>query len=230
MNMKRFKKILIREKYRHVAAFFLLLMTLFACVESPEVRKKRMEDTRRLGILYINEGDHTAAVKSLLKAQQYYGEDEILQNALGYAYMSIGKNDIAIEHFKKALKIKPDFSDTKNNLGVAYSNKKEWHTAIKYYKEVTKDFLYPTPYKPLTNIGWAQYKLQNYQESENFYRKALRLNPKYSVTFYGLGKTYLAMERIPEAVDNFKKVMELVPGTPLAFVASKELERIEKKK
>ncbi|HIJ56556.1 MAG TPA: tetratricopeptide repeat protein [Deltaproteobacteria bacterium] len=189
-----------------------------------------MKDTLRLGILYINEGDHTAAVKSLLKAQQYYGEDETLQNALGYAYMNIGKNDLAIEHFNKALKIKPDFSDAMNNLGAAYSNKKEWHIAIKYYKEATKDFLYPTPYKPLTNIGWAHYKLQNYQESENFYRKALKLNPKYSVTYYGLGKTYLAMERIPEAVENFKKVIELVPNTPLAAEASKEIERIEKKR
>jgi len=227
--MERLKKMLIKKEYRRLAVFLLLLISILACVQSPELHKRKMEDARRLGILYINEGNHIAAVKSLLEAQKYYGEDAILQNALGYAYMNIGKHDLAIEHFNKALEIKPDFSDAINNLGVAYSNKNEWHTAIKYYKEVTKDFLYPTQYKPLTNIGWAYYKLQNYQESEKFYRKALKLNPKYTPTLFGLGKTYFAMKRISEAVENFKKVIELVPGTPLAEEASKKLKRIETK-
>jgi len=218
----------MKKKYRRLAVFLLLLVSLFACVESPEVRKKKMEDTQRLGIEYLNRGRYTDALR-----------------------------------YKKAIQIRPNYSEAKNNLGVAYIYKKEWDKAIPYFEETTKDLLYGTPHRPLVNLGSVYYNKKKYTLSEQYYLKALKLRPNYDDALYGLGRTYLAMGKIPEAVsrieaavrissnrpryyfdlaaayvksEDFKKaskayqeVIELVPNTPLAFEASKELEKIEKK-
>ena len=263
-NMERLKKISIKKEYRRLAVFLLLLVSVFACVESPEVRKKKMEDTQRLGIEYLNRGKYTDALKTLLEAEKIYPEDAFLQNTLGYTYMAKEQYDLAIKHYKKALQIRPNYSEAKNNLGVAYIYKKEWDNAIPYFEEITKDLLYGTPHRPLVNLGSVYYNKKNYALSEQYYLKALKLRPNYDDALYGLGRTYLAMGKIPEAVSRieaavrissnrprfyfdlasayaksgdfkkalkaYKEVIELVPGTPLAFEASKELEKIEKKK
>jgi len=262
--MERLKKISIKKEYRRLAVFLLLLVSVFACVESPEVRKKKMEDTQRLGIEYLNRGKYTDALKTLLEAEKIYPEDAFLQNTLGYTYMAKEQYDLAIKHYKKALQIRPNYSEAKNNLGVAYIYKKEWDNAIPYFEEITKDLLYGTPHRPLVNLGSVYYNKKNYPLSEQYYLKALKLRPNYDDALYGLGRTYLAMGKIPEAVSRieaavrissnrprfyfdlasayaksgdfkkalkaYKEVIELVPGTPLAFEASKELEKIEKKK
>lgn len=254
----------MKKKYRRMAVFLLLLVSIFACVESPEIRKKKMEDTRRLGIEYLNQGKYTDALKTLLEAEKIYPEDAFLQNTLGFAYMRKEQYDLAIKHFKKAIQIRPNYSEATNNLGVAYIYKKEWDNAIPYFEEVTKDLLYGTPHRPLVNLGWVYYNKKNYPLSEQYYLKALKLRPNYDDALYGLGRAYLAMGKIPEAVSSieaairispnksryhfdlasayvksgefkkaskaYKEVTELVPGTPLAFEASKELEKIEKKK
>ena len=262
--MDRFKRTSIEKKYRRIAVFLLLLVSLFACVESPEVRKKKMEDTQRLGIEYLNRGRYTDALRTLLDAEKMYPEDAFLQNTLGYAYMAKEQYDLAIKHYKKAIQIRPNYSEAKNNLGVAYIYKKEWDKAIPYFEETTKDLLYGTPHRPLVNLGSVYYNKKNYTLSEQYYLKALKLRPNYDDALYGLGRTYLSMGKIPEAVsrieaavrissnrpryyfdlaaayvksEDFKKaskayqeVIELVPNTPLAFEASKELKKIEKKK
>lgn len=264
-NMKRLKKILIKKKYRRSAVFLLLLVIIcLACVESSKVQKKRMEDTRRLGVEYLNQGNFTDALRTLLDAEKTYPEDAFLQNTLGYAYMVKEELDLAIKHYKKAIQIRPHYSEAKNNLGVAYIYKKEWDKAIPHFEEITKDLLYSTPHRPLVNLGSVYYNKKNYALSEQYYLKALKLRPNYDDALHGLGRTYLAMGKISEAVSRieaavrissnrprlyfdlaaayvksgdfkkasnaYRRVIELVPGTPLAFEASKELERMDKKK
>ena len=261
--MERLKKPLIKKEYRRLAVFLLLLISILACVQSPELQKKRMEDNRRLGIEFLKQRRYTDALKTLLEAEKIYPDDASLQNALGYAYMAKEQHHLAINHFKKAIQIRPEFSEAKNNLGVAYIHKKEWNKAIPYFEEITKDLLYNTPHIPLVNLGSVYYNKKNYALSEQYYLKSLRLRPNFDDALHGLGRTYLAMGKIPEALEKFeaaarispnksrlifdladayvrskeikkaseayRKVIGLVPGTPLAEEASKKLKRIETK-
>ena len=250
-------------KYRLLAVFLLLLLaSFFSCVQDTAVRKKQMEGFRNLGVEYYYQRKYPEALSELLKAEKIYAKDADLQNTLGLTYMEMGRNELAIKHFKTAIKLRPDYSMAKNNLGVVYLNKKEWDKAIIYFEEVTKDLLYKTPHYPLVNLGWVYYNKKDYNLSEQYYLKALDFRPTYDDALYGLGRTYLAMEKIPEAVKRFetavrisprrprfyfdlaaayveaeefdkaaeayKKVIDLVPGTPLAEEAAKARERLEK--
>ena len=170
-----------------------------------EAMKSRGKASRNLGEAYMGQGDYTAALREFLKAEKLYSKDPYLQNDLGLVYMAKEKIDLAIDHFKKAIEIKPDYTPVKNNLGFAYLAKKNWDDAIVCFKEITGDLLYATPHYPLLNLGWAYYNKKEYVLAKKYYKKALKIEPEFTIALRGLGKTYIAMGKIPEAIAVFEK-------------------------
>lgn len=57
--------------------------------------------------------------------------------------------------------------------------------------------------------------------------KAVTLDPGYVDGYYQRGLAYLQLQKLPEAKADFKKVIELAPGTPNAENAKKALEQLE---
>ena len=192
-------------------AFMFLLFFLVSCAANLEVRKNQEEAFRDLGEGYMGQGDYTTALRELLKAEKLYSKDHRLQNDLGVVYIAKGKPDIAIDHFKKAIKIKPDYTPAKNNMGTAYLAQKRWDDAIACFKEIAGDLLYATPHYPLSNLGLAYYNKKEYELAEKHYQDALKIEPRFVIALRGLGKTYIAMGRIPEAVTILEKAVRNSP-------------------
>jgi tetratricopeptide (TPR) repeat protein len=192
-------------------AFVFIVIFVVSCTANLEVRKKQEVASRNLGEAYLRKGDYTSALREFLKAETLYPDDPYLQNDLGLTYMGKNKVDLAVKHFKKAIKIKPDYAPAINNLGTAYLNKKEWDTAITYFKEVANNLIYTTPHFPLSNLGWAYYNKKEYALAEKYYLDALKIEPKFINALLGLGQTYIALGRIPEAVAILKKAVNIYP-------------------
>ena len=193
-----------------IASMFLVFF-LVSCGANLEVRKNQEEALRNLGEAYIREGDYTAALREFLKAEKIYAKDPYLQNDLGLTYMAKERIDLAIHHFKKAVEIKPDYTPAKNNMGTAYLAQKKWDDAIACFKEITGDLLYATPHYPLSNLGWAYYNKKEYNLAEKYYQDTLKIEPEFAIALRGLGKTYIAMGRIPEAVAILEKAARNSP-------------------
>ena len=208
-------------------ASMFLVFFLVSCAANLEVRKNQEEASRNLGEAYMGQGDYTAALREFLKAEKLYSKDPYLQNDLGLVYMAKAKPDIAIDHFKKALEIKPDYTPAKNNLGTAYLAKRKWDDAISCFKEITGDLLYATPHYPLSNLGWAYYNKKEYGLAEKYYKDALKIEPEFAIALSGLGKTYIAMGRISEAVATLEKVIELAPDSHLAVDAQERIKNLQ---
>jgi Tfp pilus assembly protein PilF len=192
-------------------AFVFIVICVVSCTANLEVRKKQEVASRNLGEAYLRKGDYTSALREFLKAETLYPDDPYLQNDLGLTYMGKKKLDLAVKHFKKAIKIKPDYAPAMNNLGTAYIAKKEWDTAIAYFKEVANNLIYTTPHFPLSNLGWAYYNKKDYALAEKYYLDALKIEPKFINALLGLGQTYIALGRIPEAVATLKKAIDIYP-------------------
>jgi len=191
-----------------VAIFFLV-----SCAANLEIRKNKGEAFRNVGEGYMGEGDYTTALRELLKAEKLYSKDPRLQNDLGLTYMAKGKPDIAINRFKKAIKIKPDYTPAKNNLGTAYLAQKNWDKAITCFKEISGDLLYATPHFPLSNLGWAYYNKKEFKLAEKYYQDALKIDPRFVIALSGLGKTYIATGRIPEAIAALERAVKNSPNS-----------------
>ncbi|MFC1816215.1 tetratricopeptide repeat protein [Thermodesulfobacteriota bacterium] len=196
----------------------VIIFFLIACTANLEMRKRQSEATRSVAEAYMDQGKYTEALRELDKAEKLYADDPILQDDLGLVLMQKKKLDLAIPHFKKALELKPDFPSAKNNLGVAYLRKKEWEAAIACFKELTENLLYATPQNPLVNMGLAYYNKGEYAQSETYYKKALKFykdgtnkDITYIKALHGLGRAYMAMGRVPEAVAMLKQAIKTAP-------------------
>ena len=195
------------------ASGILLVSVLLACSanDNLEQQKLQAEASRSLGEAYLREGNYTAALRELLRAEAMAPDDYFVQDDLGLAYYYKGQWDKAIYHFKKALATKEDYGPARNNLGNAYAEKKEWDNAIEQYKIVTSDLLYATPQFPFSNLGFAYYHKKEYELSEKYFEKALKVMPNFDRALYGLAKTYIATGRVPEAIESLETAVAKNP-------------------
>jgi type IV pilus assembly protein PilF len=190
----------------------LLIFALFSCAANLEKRKHQSKVTRTLGEAYMRQGNYTEALKELLKAEELYPNDHLLQNDLGLVYMAKKSFDNAEVHFKKAIELKPEYAAAKNNLGTVYLATENWDAAIASFREVLGDLLYATPHFPYSNLGLAYFHKGDYRQAELNYLKALEIEPNFVLALRGLGKTYLAMNRISAAISEFEKAVQQAPN------------------
>lgn len=192
--------------------FVLLVFGVVACAANMEARKNQAEAIRKLGEVYLAEGKYTAAYKQLAKAEKMYPRDPYVHYALGIFYYRKGKFDQAINKYKKSLELKPDLASARNNLGIVYLAKEDWDTAIACFKQLIDNYIYVTPHYSLCNLGLAYYKKKEYKLSEKYYNEALKIEPKFIIALHGLGRTYIAMGRISEAIETLKKGIAISPN------------------
>jgi type IV pilus assembly protein PilF len=197
---------------------FVFIASLLACGASQEKKHAQAKATRELGEAYMRQGSYTEALKEMLKAEKINPGDHLIQNDLGLIYMSKFRYDLAEKHFKKALAIKPDYAAAKNNLGTVYLAQEDWPAAIKTFQSLEGNLLYATPHYPLSNLGLAYYKLGEYPTAEKYYQKALDLEPNFPIALRGLGRTYIAMVKIPEAVSVLEKAVRDAPLWPELYL------------
>jgi len=176
-----------------------------------EKRKSQGEAIRMVGEAYLAQGQHTLALRELLRAEKLYARDPILQNDLGLTYVAKDELDLAVAHYKKAIRMKPDYAPAINNLGHAYLMKEEWDEAIECLTPLTGDLLYATPHYPLSNLGFAYYNRKAYERAEQYYLEALKIEPGFVYALRGLGKTYIMMGKVPEAVVTLERAVRQSP-------------------
>lgn len=196
----------------------VVMVFAMSCAANRHVNKKQSEALRNLGEVYLNQGDYTAALKEFLKAESLYPDDPFLHYDLGLTYKAKREFDLAVQHFKKAINLKPDYAPAQNGLGTVYLDKGEWDHAVPYFKAAKSNLLYATPYIPLSNLGWAYYNKKEYATAEKYYLDALDIHPKFINALRGLGLTYMALGRVPEAVEIMERSIKEYPRFALFYL------------
>ena len=202
---------MIQKKILACLLTILCMVFMISCAGGQEKRKKQARVTRSLGEAYMQQGNYTASLKELLKAEKLYSKDHFLHNDLGLAYMAKERYDKAEFHFKKAIDIRSEYAPAKNNLGTVYMARLEWDAAIEQFKTVVGDILYATPHFPLTNLGIAYYNKNDYTNAERYYLDALDLEPNFILALRGLSRTYIAMNKLPQTVAILEKAVKITP-------------------
>ena len=206
---------------RLMLAGIIFLCICTGCAGNKHMKKKQSELTRNIGEAYLAEGNYTAALRELLKAEKIYADDPLLHNYLGLAYQAKKLPQKAIDHYKKAIDIKPDYAPAYNNLGVTYLETKQWNAAIEVFEQLSNNILYSTPQYAHLNLGWAYYNKGDYEASAIYYRKAVKhyqdgfaRDQVYVKALRGLGKTYQATGNINKAEETFEEALALAPEFP----------------
>ncbi|MFC1857091.1 tetratricopeptide repeat protein [Thermodesulfobacteriota bacterium] len=209
-------------KKKLIISLFILCSLVSCATQDLELKKRQGEAFRNLGEAYLIEGKYTEALRELLKSEEFYPNDPYLQNDLGLIYTAKKRPDLALVHFEKAVKLNPDYAPAKNNLGTAYLQLEKWDEAIANFTVVSESLLYGTPQYPLLNLGWAYYNKKEYELAEKYYTKAINYykdgfekDAVYIKAIRGLSQTYIAMGKIPMAVEILEETIREFPGQGL---------------
>lgn len=189
-------------------------MLLNCAGSSAQHNRKLAEATREIGEAYMRQGDYTAALRELIKAEKLNPEDPLVHNSMGLCYMAKKRMPDAIAHFKKAVTLKPSYAPARNNLGSAYLAVQQWDAAIDVFKEISKDVLYATPHYPMANLGLAYYNKGEYRTALKYYKEALKIEPNFVVALRGVGRTYLAMNQGQLALRYLEAAVKQAPSAP----------------
>ena len=192
-------------------ACFVASSVLVSCTGDLVLRKKQAETSRQIGEGYLTEGNVTAALGELLKAEKLYDKDHFLHYDLGLAYSQKRAYESAIEHLEKAVELRPDYSEAFNVMGLVYLTLQRQDRAIWCFNQARNNLLYATPHYPLSNLGEAYREKKDYDRAIHFYKKALEIQPRFVNAHRGMGLTYIDMGNYEAAVGSLERAVRYAP-------------------
>ena len=107
---------------------------------------------------------------------------------LGWTYSFMGRLDDAIEECHKAIAQDPDFGNPYNDIGAYLIEKGELDEAITWFQKALQAKRYESPAFPHLNLGRVYERKGQWTEAIDSYKKALVLNPDYTLAKKALGR------------------------------------------
>ncbi len=166
---------------------------------------------RELGITYYKKSDYLKAVASFKKAlEENPGDNEAVQ-LMGLSYYLAGRPAEAIGPLEKVQTWYPSANvDAAYILGICYVQTKDYANARKAFARM---FVVPGDSAASYLFTARMLLRQDFAPvAEEYAKKAVELDPKLPLAHLLLGEIYLYKSRLPEAVEQFQKELELNPG------------------
>jgi len=180
-----------------------------------------------LGIEYRILKDYGKAITSFHKAIELGGENAYFYFNLGVSYERAGMIDDAIIHLDKSVQLDDGNAVALNYLGYLLADS---GIRLEEAKALIKKALDMDPENGayLDSIGWVYFKLFDYEKARGYLEKAV-LNMDQSeeenyIIYDHLGDTYHKLGLRSEAIDTWKKALELKYVEEI----HKKLENLEK--
>lgn len=160
---------------------------------------------------------------SFSKAKQLYQEilrsqpnNDMVLNFLGLIALHFNEFDNALKYLSKAAAINPSAQYFKD-IGDLYVKKTEPAKALEFYEKAKS--IEPDNYELNHCMGLAFMDLNQYQQAEQAFLRALNGNPQCAETFYNLGTAYYQLFRYDEAISCYIRSLELNPNSAETYQA-----------
>ena len=114
---------------------------------------------------------------------------------------------MAIGTYKKSIQIDSTNSSTYNALGILFFQMNRTHDAI-------REFQLAIRHNPLNhifyyNVGYMYQYIQDYENAELYYIKAIEINSIYADTHYSLAQIYALSGKSDKALISLEKALKL---------------------
>jgi tetratricopeptide (TPR) repeat protein len=166
----------------------------------------KASEGERLLILATEAGAsaNSSKQKELLeKLVTAWPKDERARFALGGYYFGQQEYAMAIEQYQRAIELSPNFPPVYNILGYAYRQVENYPEAEKTFKKYTE--LIPQDPNPYDSYAELLLKMGKFDQSIEYYQKALAADPKFMASYSGLAMDYMHKGMSAEASSVLKK-------------------------
>ncbi|KKN51868.1 hypothetical protein LCGC14_0618460 [marine sediment metagenome] len=209
-----------------------LLVVLAGCASSGVARTpndntsadaKAAAINMELGLNYMQRGDYKVALDKLQRSLEQNPNLPSTHNTIGVLYQRLGEMDKAEKHFKEAVSRAPDYSEAQNNYGVFLCQQKRYKEAEQRFLEAIKNPLYTSADQALENAGICVGLIPDATLAEEYFRKALQINPKLSKSLLQMAElSYLNIE-YDKAKSYLDRHRAVSPWTPQALLLATKL-------
>ena len=141
-----------------------------------------------LAAAYFQRGNMAIALEELRIATAADSSYPPARSMLGLVYMELKENQLAETSFERALRLSPNDPDINHNYGWFMCNSAREKESIKYFAQAIRNPLYPAPWRSYSAAGVCSLKAGNVKDAEEFFQRALRLEPDDAPSLIKLGE------------------------------------------
>ena len=193
--------------------------------EAGEPRNRARVHTE-LASLYYARGNMGVALEELRVATAADPSFAQAHSMFGLVYMDLRENQLARASFERALALAPGDPDINHNFGWFLCQTGHERDSVRYFMQAVKNPLYPTPWRSYSAAGICTLRTNNLKDAEDFFQRALRLEPDDPSALLQLGHIRYRQGNLEEArrlVVRFNKL--ITPNAESLWLAL----RIERK-
>lgn len=148
---------------------------------------------RDLGIDYLSSRRTAMAIRELRISIQMDSSDPQTHLWLGEAYRRKGRAEEAETYLLDAIRLSSHEQDSMTaqaarlTLSALLSQMGRYEDAIEHCEVLAEDPTFSTPWRPLTNCGWALMQLGRIEEARERFERALDFFPRFGPALLNLG-------------------------------------------
>ncbi len=196
-----------------------LLLLALGCVttstdDRPELSPaEAAEAPRNIGIDHVINGRIPFGIRELRHAMKLYPDDGLTHLWLGQAYLLKGRLDDSLGHAQRAVEIDPESHEARLNLCVIYIHLEKFSEAVVEASVLVEDPTFASPWRALSNRGWAQLKQRQLTLARKSLEEALEYRPHYWPALLNLGILEQVEGDRLASLRYFEQVRDIDPGS-----------------
>jgi type IV pilus assembly protein PilF len=140
----------------------------------------------QLGMAYLKQGDRPRAKRKLLRALDLAPNSADVNAAMAYYLEKTGDLKEAHSYYQKALSLAPNSGAQLNNYGAFLCRLGQYKEAEAYFLKAVKDIHYVHTAEAYENAGLCAAAIPDYPKAENYFKRALKHDPKRRQSFHEL--------------------------------------------
>jgi type IV pilus assembly protein PilF len=188
--------------------------------------RNRARTHTELASIYHERGNMAIALEELRLATVADASYAPAYNMFGLVYMNLREKGLAEENFEQALRLSPNDPDINHNFGWFLCQNGREQDSIRYFVQALRNSLYTAPWRSYSAAGVCSLRTNNTKDAEEFFQRALRLEPDEPASLLYLGQIRFRQGNIDDARKLVSRYNKLVsPNSESLWLAL----RIERK-
>jgi tetratricopeptide (TPR) repeat protein len=160
------------------------------------------------GLAYLKKGGYESAISDFTRVIQMNPKDSRAYYNRGNALALTNLHERAINDYSRAIELDPEKAYLYYSRGLTYQEEREsYERAIDDFK--TAITLNPEDKKSYCFLGITHYKKKDYRKAQQYFGKALSIDPAYAEAMTGRGQAYLRSGKMKNALSDFKKACDM---------------------
>ncbi len=154
----------------------------------------------QLGANYLREGELQIADQKLRRALKQDPTLPMAHWVFALLQEELGEDNLAENHFRKAINLDPKDPSARNNYGTFLCKQDRVEEAVSQFLTAAENPLYRNAGSAYTNAGICVLKKPDVVKAEEFFQKAIEINPEHRSALYRLAQLSFERQEYPQTM------------------------------